>query len=154
MKSKDSKESVRAFSNMITKKIVPRNFGLTWGQSLLESLQNFVKLKKYKSTLQTSETKAVFLNPLKHSLPLHGILGYKQIHMLPPFVITLNSRKNCLIDLKTKEDKNSDFLSIVYSKPRREYSNRTGKTKDTVGISKYELIFQKGHNSQFTQEIF
>ena len=40
MKTKDSQETARSFSTMITKRIVPRKFGLTWGQSLLESLKS------------------------------------------------------------------------------------------------------------------
>ena len=52
MKTKDSKETVRAILTMITKKINPKKFGLTRGQNLLESLKNYAKLKEYKFTLQ------------------------------------------------------------------------------------------------------
>ena len=51
MKTKDSKETARSFSTMITKRIA-RKFGLTWGQSLLESSKSFVMLNEYKYTLQ------------------------------------------------------------------------------------------------------
>ena len=53
MKTKDSKETVRAFLSMITKKIRPKNFGLTKGQNWLESSKNYAKLKEYKFTLFT-----------------------------------------------------------------------------------------------------
>ena len=52
MKTKDSTETVRAFLSMIAKKFVPKKFGLTRKQNLLESLKIFAKLKEYKFTLQ------------------------------------------------------------------------------------------------------
>ena len=52
MKTKDSQETVKAFSSMITKKNRPKKFGLTRSRSLLESLKNYAKLKEYKFTLQ------------------------------------------------------------------------------------------------------
>ena len=52
MKSKDSKETVRAFLSMVTKKNRPKKFGLTRQQNLLESLKSYAKLKEYKFTLQ------------------------------------------------------------------------------------------------------
>ena len=39
MKTKYSKETVRALLSMVTKKIVSKNFGLTKEQTLLESLK-------------------------------------------------------------------------------------------------------------------
>ena len=51
MKTKDSQETVKAFSSMITKRIDQKRFGLTKGRSLLERLKNFVLLKGYKFTL-------------------------------------------------------------------------------------------------------
>ena len=52
MKTKDSQETVKAFSSMITKNNRPKNFGLRRGQSLLERLKSFVLLSGYKFTLQ------------------------------------------------------------------------------------------------------
>ena len=52
MKSKDLKETGRAFLTMITKKNRPKKIGLTRGQNLPESLKNSAKLKEYKFTLQ------------------------------------------------------------------------------------------------------
>ena len=52
MKTKDSQETVKAFSSMITKGIDQKRFGLTRGQSLLERLKGFVLLMEYKFTLQ------------------------------------------------------------------------------------------------------
>ena len=47
MKTRDSKEIVRAFLTMITKKNRPKKIGLTGEQNLLESLKNYAKLKEY-----------------------------------------------------------------------------------------------------------
>ena len=52
MKTKDTKETVRAFFTMITKKNPPKKFGLTGEQNLLESLKNYAKLKEDKLNLQ------------------------------------------------------------------------------------------------------
>ena len=52
MKIKDSKETVRAFSTMITKKNRTEKIGLTREQNLLESLKIYAKLKEYNFTLQ------------------------------------------------------------------------------------------------------
>ena len=52
MKSKDCKETVRAFLSMITKKNRPKKIGLTREHNLLESLKSYAKLKEYKFYLQ------------------------------------------------------------------------------------------------------
>ena len=39
---------------------------------------------------------------------------------LAPFVTTLNCRRSCSTDLKTKLVMNSEFLSILYNRPLRE----------------------------------
>ena len=80
--------------------------------------------------------------------------GYKYIHKLTQFITTLNSRRNCSIDLIPKNVKNSDFLSILYSKPLREVRKPQFKIGDRVRISKYDLPFRKGYKPQFTQEVF
>ena len=80
--------------------------------------------------------------------------GYKYIHNLTQFFTTLNSRRNCSIDLIPKNVKNSGFLSILYSKPLREFRKPKFKIGDRVRISKYDLPFRKGYKPQFTQEVF
>ena len=79
--------------------------------------------------------------------------GYKYIHKLTHFVTTLNSRKNCSIDLIPKNVKNSDFLSILYSEPLREFRKHKFKIGDRVRISMYDG-FRTGYKPQFTQENF
>ena len=45
-------------------------------------------------------------------------------------------------------------MSILYSKPLREYKKPTFKTGDGVRISQYDLPFRKGYKPQFTREVF
>ena len=79
--------------------------------------------------------------------------GYKYIHKLPEFIATL-SRRNSSIDMGPNMVKNCDFLSILYSKPLREFKKPTFKIGDRVRISKYDLLFRKGYKPQFTREVF
>ena len=50
--------------------------------------------------------------------------------------------------------KNCDFMSILYSKPLREFKKPTFKIGDRVRISKHDLLFRKGYKPQFTREVF
>ena len=106
-----------------------------------------------------SETKAAFAERTIRSLKniLYRYMednGYKYIHKLTHFVTTLNSRRNCSIDLLPKNVKSSDFLSILYSKPLREFKKPKCKVGDRVRVSKYELPFNKGCKPQFTKKVF
>ena len=76
--------------------------------------------------------------------------GYKYIHELPQFITTLNSKPNSSIDMRPNTVKNCDFMSILYSKPLREYKKPTFKTGKRVRISKYDLPYRKGYKPQFT----
>ena len=96
-----------------------------------------------------SETKAAFAERTTRSLK--NILcrymednGYKYIHNMTKFVRTLNSRRKCSIDLMSKNLKNSDFLSTLYTKPLREFGKPKFEIGDRVRISKYDLHFRKG----------
>ena len=50
--------------------------------------------------------------------------------------------------------KDSDILSILYSKPVREFRKPQSEIGDRVRISKYNLPFKMGYKLQFTQEVF
>ena len=50
--------------------------------------------------------------------------------------------------------KNSDFMSILYSKPLREFKKPKFKNGDRMRISKYDLPFRKGYKPHFTREVF
>ena len=106
-----------------------------------------------------SETKAALAERTIRSLKniLYRYMqdnGYKYLHKKTQIVITLNSRRNCAIDLIPKSVKNSDFLSILYSKPLREFRKPKFKVRDRVRISKNDLPFRQGYKPQFTQEVF
>ena len=48
----------------------------------------------------------------------------------------------------------SDFLSILYSRPLREYKKPKFKIGDRVRISKYDLHFRKCYKPQSAQQVF
>ena len=105
-----------------------------------------------------SETKAAFaertIRSLKNILYRYmEDIGYKYIHKLTPFVTTQKSRRNCSEVVIPKNVKNSDFFSILHSKPLREFRKPKFKVGDIVRISKYDLLFSKGYKPQFTKEV-
>ena len=69
--------------------------------------------------------------------------GYKYIHKLTQFVTTLNSRRDCSIDFIPKNVKNSDFMSILYSKPPREFRKPKFEIRDRLRVSNM-TYFQEG----------
>ena len=106
-----------------------------------------------------SETKAAFAERTKRSLKkiLYRYMedyGYKYIHKLPQFITTLKSRRNSSIDMRPNTVKKCDFITILYSKPLREFKKPTFKIGDTARISKYNLPFRNGYKPQFLREVF
>ena len=106
-----------------------------------------------------SETKAAFAERTIRSLEniLYHYMednGYKYVRKLTQYVTTLSSRKNCSEVLIPKNVKNSDLLSILYSKPLRESRKPKSEVGDRVPISKYDLSFSKVSEPQFTKEVF
>ena len=80
--------------------------------------------------------------------------GYNYIHKLTHFVTTPKSRGNCSIDLIRKNVEISDFLSILYNKPLREFRKPKFKIEDRVCISKFDSPLRKGYEPQFAREAF
>ena len=78
--------------------------------------------------------------------------GHKYIQKINQFVTKLISESSCSIDLIPKKVKNSDFLSILYSKRLREFRKPQFKNGDRVRISK--VCIRKCYKPQFTQEVF
>ena len=106
-----------------------------------------------------SETKAAFakrtIRSLKHILYRYmEVFGYNYKHELPQFITTLSSRRNSSIELSPNALKNCDFMSILYSKPLREFKEPTFKFGDTVRFSKYDLLLRKGYKLQLRREVF
>ena len=118
---------VRAFLTMITKKNLPEKI---WVDKVTEFAGEFKKLCK-------AEGRQSYYNEWDqgcicwtyNTIPENILYrymednGYKYFHKMTQFVTTLNSRRNCSIDLTPKNVKNSDFLSILYSKSQRENSS-------------------------------
>ena len=65
----------------------------------------------------------------------------------------MNSRNNRSIDMKPNHVKNSDFMSVLYSKSLREYKKPKFGIGDRIRIFKYDLPFRKGYKPQSTQEV-
>ena len=156
-KTKNSKEMVRAFSTMTTKKNRPEKVWVDKGTEFSGEFKKLCKAEGIQIYSTMSETKAAFDQRTIRSLKniLYRYMednGYKYILKLSHFVTTLNSRRNCSMDLIPKIVKNSDFLSILYSKPPREFRKPKFENGDRVGISKYGLPFGKFYTPQFTKE--
>ena len=104
-----------------------------------------------------SETKAVFAERTIRSLKYIFYrymedFGYKYIHKLRHFFTTLISRGNSSTDKRPNTLRNCNFMSILYSKPLREYKKLTFKTGDRLRISKSDLRFRKGYKPQLHEK--
>ena len=120
------------------------------------AFQKFSAAEEIQVYSTMSETKAAFaertIRSLKNNLYRYmEDYGYKYLHKIHQFITTLNSRRNSSIDMRPNSVKNCDFMSILDSKPLREYKKPVFKTGDRVPISKYDLPFDK---PRFTREIF
>ena len=58
------------------------------------------------------------------------------------------------MDMRPNTVKNCDIMSLLYSKPLREFKKPTFKIGHRVRISKCDLTFRKGYKPQFTREVF
>ena len=159
MKAKDSQETVKAFSSMITKRNRPKKIWVDKGTEFAGAFKKFCAAEGIQVYSTMSETKAAFAERTIRSLKnivyrYMEDFGYKYIHKQPQFITTLNSRPNRSIDMRPNTVKNCDFMSILYSKPLREIKKPTFKIGDRVQISKYDLPFRKGYKPQFTREVF
>ena len=76
MKTKDSKETVKTFSKMITKKYRPKKFWVDQGTEFAGEFKNFCRAEGLEIYSTMSETKAAFakrtMHSKKHSVSLHG----------------------------------------------------------------------------------
>ena len=159
MKTKDSKETVKTFSNIFTKKNRPKKIWVEHGTEFTGEFKKFCSAEGIEVYSTLTETKAAIAERTMRSLKnvLYCSMedyGYKYFHKKPQFIATMMSRNNRSIDMKPNHVKNSDFMSILYSKPLREYKKPKFGIGDRVRISKYDLPFRKGYKPQFTQENF
>ena len=144
---------------MITKKNRPKKICVDQGTEIAGEFKKFCSAEGIEIYSTMRETKAAFAERTIRSLKniLYRYMedyGYKYIHNLPQFIATMNSRNNRSIDMKPNHVKNSDFKSILHSKPLRVYKKPKFGIGDRVGISKYDLACREGYKPQFTQEFF
>ena len=95
-----------------------------------------------------SETETAIAERTIHSLKnnLYRYMedyAYKYTHTLPQLIATMNSRNNRSIDMKPNHVKNSDFTSILYSEPFKEYKKPKFGIGDSVRNPKNDLTFRK-----------
>ena len=158
MKTKDSQETVKAFSSMITKRNRPKKIWVDKGTEFAGAFKKFCTAEGIQVYSTMNETQATFAERTIRSLKIilyryMEDFGYKYIHKLPQFIANLNSRRNSSIDMRPNTVKNCDFMSILYSKRLREFKKPTFKIGNRVRISKYDLPFRKGYKPQFTREV-
>ena len=159
MKTKDSQETVKAFSSMITERYRLKKIWLDKGTEFAGAFKKFCAAEGIHVYSTMSETKAAFAERTIRSLKnifyrYMEDYGYKYVHERPQFITTLNSRRNNSIDTKPNTVKNCYFMSVLYSKPLREFKKPTFKIGDRVRISKYNLPSRRGYKPQFTRELF
>ena len=159
MKTKYSKETVKIFSKKITEKNRPKKIWVDQGTEFSGEFKKFCSAEGIEIYSTMSETKTTFAERTIRSLKniLYRYMedyGYKYIFKLPQFIATMNSKNNRSIDMKPNHVKNSDFMSILYSKPFRDYKKPKYGIRDNVRISKYDLPFRKCYKPHITQEIF
>ena len=104
MKTKDSKETVRVFLTMITRKIRPKKIWVDKGTEFAGEFKKLCKAEGIQIYSTMSETKAAFVERTKRSPKniLYRYLednGYKYIHKSTQVVTTLASRRKRSIDL-------------------------------------------------------
>ena len=149
----------KSLSAMITKRNRPKKIWVDKKTEFAGAFQKFCAAEGIQVYSTMSDTKAAFAERTIRSLKniLHRYMedfGYKYIPKLPQFITTLNSRRNSSIDMKPNTARNCDFMSILYSKPLREFKKPTFRIGDRVRISKYDLPFRQGYKPQFTREVF
>ena len=159
MKTKDSKETVKTFSKMITKKHRPKKTWVDQGTEYAGEIKIFCIAEGVEIYSKMSETKAAFAERTLRSLKiiLYRYLedyGYKYVRKLLQFIATMDSRNNRSIDVKPKHVQNSDFVSILYSKGLREYKKPKFGIGDRIRISQYGLPLKKSCEPQLTQKLF
>ena len=159
MKTKDSQETVKAFSSMSTKRNRPKKIWVDKGTKFAGAFKKFCTAEWIQVYYTMCETKSAFAERTIRSLKniLYRYMedyGYQYIHKLPQFIAYLNSRRNSSIDMRPNTVKNCDFLSYLYSKPLREFKEPAFIIGDRVRISNYDLPFRKLYKPQFTGEVF
>ena len=158
VRTKDSKETVKIFSKMITKGINQKNL-IDQGTDFAGDSKKFCVAEGIHVYSTMSETKTTFGERTFRSLKniLYRYMdehGYKYIHKLSQFVKIMNSRKTRTIIMVPNKVKNSDFMSILYGQHIREFTPTIFAIGENVRISKIDLPFRRVCKPQFTEKNF
>ena len=148
MKTKDSQETVKAFSSMITNRNRPKKNKVNKGTEFAGAFKKICTAEGIQVYSTMSETKAAFAERTIRSLKniLYRYMedyGYKYIHKLPQVITALKSRRNSSIDMRPNTVKNCDFMSILYRKPLREFKKPTFQIGDRVRSQSKTCLFAK-----------
>ena len=104
VKTKDSQETVKAFSSMITKRNHSKKIWVDKGREFAGGFKKFCTAEGIQVYSTMNETKSAFAERTVRSLKNNVYrymedFGYKYIHKLPQFITTLNYRRNSSIDM-------------------------------------------------------
>ena len=126
MKTKDSKQTVKTVSKKITKKNRPKKNCVVQGTKFAGEFEDFCSAEEIETYSTKSETKAAFAERTIRSLEdiLYRYMqdyGYKHIHKIPHFIVIMNYGNNRSVEMKPNHARNSDFMSLLYSKQLREH---------------------------------
>ena len=102
---------------MITKKNVSKKIWVDKGTDFAGEFKKLCKAEGIQSYSTMNEIKAALAERtiLSRKIILYPYMegnGYKYIHKLTHFITTLNSRRNCSVDVITMSVRNCDFLSF------------------------------------------
>ena len=157
-KTKDSQETVKAFSSMNTKRNRPKKIWVDKGTEFAGAFKNFCAAEGIQVYSTMTETKAAFAERTIRSLKniLYRYMEddrYNYIHRLPQFITTLNSRRSSSIDMRPNTVKNCDFLSFftvnLYENSRSLHSKLVTECES----QSMTMPFRKGYKPQFTREV-
>ena len=147
-RQKTRRKQSRHFQKWLPKRKEQKKLGRS-GTDFAGEFKKVCSAEELETYSTMSETKAVFaehtIRLLKNILNCYmEDYGYKLIHNVPQFIAKMTSRNNRSIDMKPNHVKNSDFMSILYSKPLRKNKKPKFGVGDRIRISKYDLRFRKG----------
>ena len=129
LKTNDFKETTRGFSTVIIKKISPEKIWVKKGSQFSEKCCKLFKTEEIPLYSIKIETKAAFVertvrSPIIILYRYWGDNGWNYIHKLTHFVTTINSRRNCSMELISKKVKRC----TVYKRSFWNFGNFLRKT--------------------------
>lgn len=164
IKSKTATDVTNAINKVLIVGNVPRNIHSDMGKEFynvqFENLMRHYKINHY-STFTAIKAAIVerFNRTLKSKMwqQMHYNGSYKWISILDNIVDSYNHTKHRTIKLKPSEvDKQNEkiLLQTVYMHKKELSLKHKYNVGDSVRISKYKSLFEKGYEPQWTTEIF